>query len=530
MSSVTLNPQLPRLIYTEDYSEKNPSRGRVDNIFRQKVTALEFPEISSLETILYSDDLSRIDLPKISPDFIEREELLFHLKKDVIQDQWNMMNYTIVKILYGIAGIGKTDLAVAFGHKNRNCFSLIWFIPCGARGLYEKSYRELAEVLNISHQNKSISDLVAEVHAILENDVDRKKPWLLIFDNVCEMQKIDRLPQFGGCILMTTQHLTIWNNQNDYMEIPPFCYQEAEKLLKQIGNSKASDQMKTLIDELGGYPILINAAGRSIGSYESLDEYLSLIRSQEASFWNIKQATRYPKVIGPVFYLLFEQIKKKSPLAFEFLELLAFLNPDYISVDFFEFWLNEKNATVQKNNILKTLTGQGMIRFDEVKKTFSIHRLQQQVIQASSKEEKYNEVIAYLAKWSKGFSVDEPNTSKIGIECFLQIGRRSDDPFWRKNIDHRNRVQILSVCESWMGKIIGNEILALDIQLKERAIQDESKTETVNEGPQVESTREKLIKLNNNANGWPSGLTIMFGGAFVLATLAASYFYSKSKE
>ena len=499
----------------------------LNKIFQENVLTQKLPETSRLEKVkpLSFDSLKTIvNLPIISPDNIERKSLLFHLKKDVISYEWNLVNSTIVKILYGTSGIGKTDLAITFGHKNRDLFSLIWFIPCGTRGLYEKSYRELAEVLNIPDQNDLISELINEVHLKLDNGIDGKKPWLLIFDNVCEIQKVDSIPKNGGYILMTAQHPTIWWNKNDWMQIPCFNDEEAKELLKQDGNQKESAQMKILINELGGYPILVNAARRSIGSYESLDEYVNLIQSQEAALWEIKQALRYPKVMGPVFHLLFEQIKKNSPLAFEFLELLAFLNPDFIPLHFFEFWLNENDASVEKSNILKILTDQGMIHFDEVKETLSIHPLQQQVIQAISTKEKNNAVITYLAKWSKGFSVGEPETWKIGAGCFFQISKRSDDPFWEKIVDQTDRMQILSVCESWVGKIIGNETVALDIQKKMNEIQAEPSEE-----PQAEPSREALV-LDSNERRWRSGPNLIFGGGVVLAVLAASYFYSKSKN
>lgn len=513
--SVRSNFTPPQLnVKGEDY---NSTRGEEEaiKIIQQNGINGQIPITLKTQTVtpLCLDGLQqKMKLPPARSDFVGREEILSRIKIHFSPFYWHETDSTIVKILYGSAGIGKTEIAIAFGHKNVEHFSLIWFIPCGTRELYEQSYRELAEVFNIPYQEDSIPILIRKVHSKLEEGLDGK-PWLLIFDHVEQMLSKDQIPRVGGCVLMTTRNDFV--KEKKCIDIPPFSAEECEELFRKIGDTKEIDQMPNLMDVLLGYPILINLAARSMGAVQNLEEYINVLESPEALCWEIKQASRYPKAMGPVFHMLHEQIKKKNLLAFEFLELSAFLNPDYIPINFLEFWLNEKNASEEKVNILKMLSDYGLIRCNEVKETLSLHRLQQQVIKTTVKEGKYKEFISLLARWSKGFSLELPDTWKIGAGCFLQVGTRSDDPFWKKNDDFSSQEQILSVCENWARTVKGNITLARQIQ-------------EINKSP--ESSRNKPDQLNTNESGWGLGLNLIFGGGVVLATLAAGFFYAKLKE
>ena len=98
----------------------------------------------------------------------------------------------MIHVLYGLGGIGKTQLAIAHARKHQNTYSAIVWVNGNSRDTVLQSLARFAQHTGISGAVNPPSstapqapDMEAEAHAVLRwLGRDRNRRWLMIFDNV----------------------------------------------------------------------------------------------------------------------------------------------------------------------------------------------------------------------------------------------------------------------------------------------------------------------------------------------------------
>ena len=165
----------------------------------------------------------RLYLSPAHPHFVGRSTLLDQLITDFQLEAWHPINPTKIRVLYGPGGIGKTELALAFGNRHLSSFSLIWFLRAESPEIFEKDYRDLAEALDVFIGDKdTFEDVQKKVLEALETEAGQSSlPWLLILDNVSAGIKI---PERGGYVIATSQLQNVWRDVNAFVQVPPFFF------------------------------------------------------------------------------------------------------------------------------------------------------------------------------------------------------------------------------------------------------------------------------------------------------------------
>lgn len=153
------------------------------------------------------------------PNFVGRKALLKQIARDFSFPNWKPLNPTVVRILHGPGGIGKTETAIKFANNFLEKFSLVWFIHTESPIQYECDYRNLAQALHLETQKLSFDEIRKKVHQSLECRGHISRPWLLIYDNV---ETPIEIPIRGGYVLKTTQIKNIWDAPDVFFEIQPF--------------------------------------------------------------------------------------------------------------------------------------------------------------------------------------------------------------------------------------------------------------------------------------------------------------------
>ena len=161
-------------------------------------------------------------------------------------------------LLYGIGGVGKTQLAVEFARKYNKSFSAVFWIAGSTKDRLRQSIDSLVERLpqhQISERARSILKSNDEDFDAIVKDVLEwfKKPsnnqWLLIFDNVDrEFPARSKDPESfdickyipsgeQGSILITSQLRDFMGSEDlgsKSFKLEPFDDQQGELLLKSI--------------------------------------------------------------------------------------------------------------------------------------------------------------------------------------------------------------------------------------------------------------------------------------------------------
>ena len=86
-----------------------------------------------------------------------------------------------VVALYGLAGVGRTSVAIEYAHRHRETAGLAWQLSADNDAVLAAEFARLAAALGVAGGILHERDPVASVHAALAAS---PTPWLLIFDNV----------------------------------------------------------------------------------------------------------------------------------------------------------------------------------------------------------------------------------------------------------------------------------------------------------------------------------------------------------
>lgn len=224
-----------------------------------------------------------------NPVFYGREDALLTLERKLARKPDARLMPSIA--LWATAGIGKTQIALEYAHRQRaKGMKAIFWIETEHESEYMKAFTEIAHVLELpgattskGHdtnrllvikwlQETSEANLYVTLTTPLLTKSLTEIPWLLIFDNVEDQRALTKLsPSDGpGSIIVTCRsELTAASTARETLEIMPFTKTEGgELLLRELGFSSDSSRDKNLSVELssllGGHALTLNVMARNI--------------------------------------------------------------------------------------------------------------------------------------------------------------------------------------------------------------------------------------------------------------------------
>lgn len=307
-------------------------------------------------------------------DFSGRETQLAQLREGLPTDEHSVV------ALYGMGGIGKSQIALEYAYRFADEYDLVWWIDAEQSDQIPVHYTELADRLGIA-----VKEAGAEHNArTLLTKLRERRRWLIILDNAEDPEQIGRwLPEGRGHVLITSRNPN-WRRIARPVALDVFTRADSLAYFKNRVPSTTEDEADALASELGDLPLALAQAADMIekGTHAAL--YLRLLRDS-TRILREGEDPDYPVPLAAAVGIAAEDLAAEHPDAAALLRLTAFLGPDPIPTE----WLVDARARLTTipahadeltwmRSTLEPLRRYSLVRIDGG--AVQVHRLTQAVL------------------------------------------------------------------------------------------------------------------------------------------------------
>ena len=329
-------------------------------------------------------------LPASTSSFTGRSEALAELSKRLHGD---------VQVVYGLGGIGKTQLAVKFALTQEANYDVIWRIRSGNSSSIATDLGELAVTLKLA-VNEDRTDIKL---SRLQSWFSANLRWLLIFDDLQDLAELHKAltlePTFQGKILITSRNSN-WGNSVQSVRLDTWVEEESVQFLKiRLRSDKydEEDELKKLGHLLGNLPLALEQAAAYINATPTnVQSYSLLFLERREELWRDKRhethPNDYPYTVATTWTISIEKVQEDSSGALLLLQVCSFLAPDDIPLSLLT-WGKEVfpeplttvlGDSLSRNQTLAALGDYSLLSWQD--DFLSIHQLVQAVVRDSITE------------------------------------------------------------------------------------------------------------------------------------------------
>jgi cellulose biosynthesis protein BcsQ/tetratricopeptide (TPR) repeat protein len=345
------------------------------------------------------------NLPQRNPAFTGRRDTLEQLRDRLSAS----VTVVVPQALYGLGGVGKTQVAIEYAYRFAADYDLVWWISAEQVSQVRSALGELARELKLQ-ETDTLGESVRMVRDALRQGRPYKR-WLLIFDNVGDPETIrEFVPQGSGHVLMTSRTQE-WTQDAHVVEITTFTRAESITFLTRRVGGLPAEQAEAVANRLGDLPLAIEQAAAWLSETGMpVSRYLELLETQPLRILAENPPVGYERTTAATWQLSLEQLRKQSPAAAKMLEICAFFAPEPIPTRLlytqrFTSPLLEYDPAlhdpIRQGRLIRLIGRYALASVDSGETNVQIHRLVQAVIQASltdaEREENRRHVYQVLA-------------------------------------------------------------------------------------------------------------------------------------
>ncbi|WP_106432123.1 FxSxx-COOH system tetratricopeptide repeat protein [Streptomyces sp. Tu6071] len=235
-------------------------------------------------------------------------------------------------VLWGLSGIGKTQLATEYAHRYGNEYDVVWWTGGESRSACRRGLAELADALGTRTAG-------AEYGTRLRTALDRlrrggtARPWLLVVDGADEPERIrDLLPEGPGHVLVTSRDRDWASHLPHLFDVPTFSREESVAFVARRAPRLSAEDADALAEAVGDFPLVLDqVAGWLAGSRASVSEYLARLESAAAT-GDVSLSADFPVTFHSAWTLLINRLRDTGTGALDLLRLCTRFAPGRIPV------------------------------------------------------------------------------------------------------------------------------------------------------------------------------------------------------
>ncbi len=280
-------------------------------------------------------------------------------------------------VLYGLGGVGKTQVALEYVHRFGAAYDLVYWINAEPVVLIDSAFADLGERMGLPRQQ----NVPLSIRAVLEalNRTTEYARWLIVFDNVDEFADIQSFVPSGGHghVIVTTRNQT-WGDNAETLPVEVFTRPESIAHLRRRVKGISDDDAGKIAELLGDLPIAVAVGGALLASSgTSPAQYRAQIAAGETD-----------AAINAVWDLSLNQLEEDSPGAYRLLEICSVLAPD-IALDLLNNnamldVLRRTDATLLRRpsaaKLIQQLNRLALLKLDNGARRIQVHRILQSVV------------------------------------------------------------------------------------------------------------------------------------------------------
>nr|WP_244522483.1 FxSxx-COOH system tetratricopeptide repeat protein [Geodermatophilus africanus] len=267
-------------------------------------------------------------LPARNPRFTGRNRELGQLRRRLTDPRAHT-----VQAIHGMAGVGKTELAVEYAYRYLHEYKLVGVLDAERGALIPVQFQTLAAELgrpDVAPQRAAdvVYGLLAE-----------KLPWLLIFDNAERPADVVGFLPTGsaaenGHVIVTTRRGG-WASRGGTMSVDVFSRQESIALLTDRIPDMTARTSDRIGDVLGDLPLAVSQAAAYLDYSNTPPEaYLELISTKLDAMLELGLAHGAQHVVSTLWTVARNRLIDEQP-TIQLLELCSVLAPEPIPLDLF---------------------------------------------------------------------------------------------------------------------------------------------------------------------------------------------------
>jgi tetratricopeptide (TPR) repeat protein len=281
----------------------------------------------------------------------------------------------VTQAVYGLGGVGKSELALQYAAGRRTDYGLVWWITAVDAAQVEAGLADLAgRLCPVIAVTGTTADAAGWATGWLQSH-DR---WLLVLDNVEDPGDVESLlgQLGGGHVIVTSRRDADWGRLADPVQLDLLAPDAAAQvLILRTGRRDAADAeaARQIAEELGFLPLALDQAAAYIVQQRiSPAAYLASLRGNPARMHAAGSSAQ--RTIARLWDLHITAINDRHPAAARLLGVITHYAPDAIP----RAMLGGDTPREDTDEALGLLASYSMITLTAA--TVAIHRLLQAVI------------------------------------------------------------------------------------------------------------------------------------------------------
>lgn len=266
---------------------------------------------------------------------VPRRNTRFTGREPLLNDAYHLLHGSEpgagVLTMYGMSGVGKTQLAAEYVYRFSSEYDVVWWINAEKRVSYRRVLAELAPKLGLSTGAEYGERLRAVRDALRRGEPFSR--WLLILDGADDPDQIwDLVPTGPGHVLITSRNPQWGEHNSQLMQVPVYGRDESVAFIRRRAPRLTETDADKLAAALEDLPLLLDqTAGWLNDSDMSVEAYIELLEGgidQDV----VKVSADFPLAFQTAWSILLNKLRETVPESVDLLRLCTFFAPGFVPV------------------------------------------------------------------------------------------------------------------------------------------------------------------------------------------------------